>query len=368
MGDVMVGPFGHVNIDEDLLSLADQVCVESASLMEFYPSEVIFEIKKLQREVNASYTVAKKFKDTSFREIVNVFSKDFSEKTQFLDDTIKNHRHRKYLAKVKRLTLKHYEIQSCIEARKVEKDVSRLEITSEDIYSIGNALNLAESGMISEFKFTDIYIGSCTGLGVFKIKSDAEKLVNIFRLQHFLAGTERDGIAVNLFLDAMLYSNIDGYGMWHVSRGMYMNSSRYNQFMVDNSYPENYPKDLHEYIKFMLEICMEEITFMKSHLHLTSFHKNIQKHIELTRSGLLDSPTVPIDAELLLDKLLFFGELERGKVKSIIGKEQRSASTLIKELIDAEYIKSDTPRGNIRMIFGIHHFAQSIFPGLISRI
>jgi len=54
----------------------------------------------------------------------------------------------------------------------------------------------------------------------------------------------------------------------------------------------------------------------------------------------------------------------RGDVKNIIGTKDRIASSLIKDLIDMDYLKSDTPRGKIRINFNAH-FATQLFPELI---
>jgi len=76
------------------------------------------------------------------------------------------------------------------------------------------------------------------------------------------------------------------------------------------------------------------------------------------------SNVLPKYSELLLRALLVNGELPRGKVKDIIGRESKTASTLIRKLIDLEYIESDTSKSPIHIKFN-SFFASKIFPELI---
>jgi hypothetical protein len=58
------------------------------------------------------------------------------------------------------------------------------------------------------------------------------------------------------------------------------------------------------------------------------------------------------------------GELPRGKVMDIIHTKDRTATTLIKELTQMDFLESDTPKSAIRLKFNAH-FASYIFPELI---
>lgn len=73
---------------------------------------------------------------------------------------------------------------------------------------------------------------------------------------------------------------------------------------------------------------------------------------------------LPKHTDRLLKELLIKGTIKRGEVEKIIGTKQTVASTLVKDLIQRDYIQSDTPRGDIRIKFNAH-FAMKIFPELI---
>jgi hypothetical protein len=76
---------------------------------------------------------------------------------------------------------------------------------------------------------------------------------------------------------------------------------------------------------------------------------------------------LPKHTDRLLKELLIKGSLRRGDVEKIIGTKQTVASTLIKELIQRDYIQSDTARGDIRIKFNAH-FSMKIFPELMPDI
>ena len=97
---------------------------------------------------------------------------------------------------------------------------------------------------------------------------------------------------------------------------------------------------------------------------MNSLHKRIEKYIHLSREGFFDDKPLPKYSELLFKELLIEGEIPRGKVMDIIHTKERTATSLIKKLIQMDYIESDTPKGVIRLKFNAH-FASYIFPELI---
>jgi len=74
--------------------------------------------------------------------------------------------------------------------------------------------------------------------------------------------------------------------------------------------------------------------------------------------------TLPDYSTHLFKELLISGELARGKVKTVIGRQDRTATSLIKKLIEMDYIESDTPKSAIRLKFN-SHFASYLIPELI---
>ena len=118
------------------------------------------------------------------------------------------------------------------------------------------------------------------------------------------------------------------------------------------------------YIKFMLDVALDQIDFMHKNLKMHSLHDRIENYVRLSQEGLFSTKALPKYSELLFKELLIAGEIPRGKVKDIIHTKERTAASLRKELIEMDFLTSDTPKSAVRLKFNAH-FASYIFPGLI---
>jgi Fic family protein len=76
------------------------------------------------------------------------------------------------------------------------------------------------------------------------------------------------------------------------------------------------------------------------------------------------TPLLPKYSSVLFKELLIQGELQRGKVKEIIGEKDRTATTLIKTLLEMDYLASDSSKGAIRLKLNAS-FASYLMPELI---
>ena len=114
----------------------------------------------------------------------------------------------------------------------------------------------------------------------------------------------------------------------------------------------------------MLETALDQIEFMHKNLQLNSLAERIDKFVILANNKMLDIEPLPQYSAMLLKELLVKGEISRGEVKNIINKSDRTATTLIKTLIQREYIESDTPKSAIRLKFNTV-FASYVMPNLI---
>lgn len=116
----------------------------------------------------------------------------------------------------------------------------------------------------------------------------------------------------------------------------------------------------------MLDTSLDQIKFMNENLQLNSLANKIDKFIILANSdsGLLSIEPFPESSTIILKELLLKGEVTRGEVKNIIKKSDRTATAVIKTLIERGYIESDTPKGAIRIRFNTT-FASYLMPNLI---
>jgi Fic family protein len=215
---------------------------------------------------------------------------------------------------------------------------------------------------------------------IYKQPTRALKLLYALSSHHRLTWVhpflDGNGRVSRLFLDAALYNiKLDGYGLWNISRGLARESDEYKKHLAFADMPTQGATDgrdplslrgLEYYLKYMLENALEQIEFMNKNLQLSSLGDKIDRFVLLSTQKMLNTKPLPKQAALLFKELLLQGELARGRVKDIINTKDRTASTLIKTLIEMDYLESDTPKGAIRLKFNAE-FASYIMPDLIPK-
>ena len=167
--------------------------------------------------------------------------------------------------------------------------------------------------------------------------------------------------------------SLEGYGLWNISRGLSRRSDDYKRYLALADMVRQGDLDgrgalstkaFISYIKFMLEVALDQVDFMNKSLKMNSLHERIESYVRLSKEGLFDTKPLPKYSELLFKELLMVGEVPRGKVMDIIHTKDRTATSLIKELTQLDFLESDTPKSAIRLKFNAH-FASYIFPELI---
>ncbi len=198
---------------------------------------------------------------------------------------------------------------------------------------------------------------------VYDVQTQAKKLLYLLSSHHRLTWIhpflDGNGRVSRLFLDAGFFNlKIEGYGLWNIARGLARNNQEYQKYLslsdmlqqgaTDGKGPLSL-RGLQYYLKYMLSSALDQIDFMNKNLQLSSLANRIDKFIVLANNGMIDTEPFPKYTSLLLKELLVKGEIPRGEVKNIIHKSDRTATSLIKTLIDRDYIESDTPKSAIRI-------------------
>lgn len=197
--------------------------------------------------------------------------------------------------------------------------------------------------------------------------TEVEKIIYALQYHYFIIAYYGKGYSMvaRLILNAIL-STIEGYGLWNISRGLHEHATEYVKYLDMYEYTQEgelwnngqlSKRSANQYIRFMLEVALEQIDYVKEHLSIDKFHQNIQNYLHL-------SDKVSFKHELVLKELLLRGEIRRGEVPAIINRQSRTSTDLNKSLTDMDLITSDTPKGPIRLKFNTHLISH-IFPGLI---
>ncbi len=167
-------------------------------------------------------------------------------------------------------------------------------------------------------------------------------------------------------------AGIGAHGLWSVSRGLARGLEvgaagrlEYKQYMAWADEPRQGDRDgrgnlslkgLEVFATWFLKTCLDQIAYMADLFELGQLSKRIERHVALSDS------LVP-ESNWLLQEALVRGEFERGEAERITRMPERSARRVLRELIDAGLLASDTPKGPVSLRFPAETL-DTLFPRL----
>lgn len=180
-----------------------------------------------------------------------------------------------------------------------------------------------------------------------------------------------NGRVMRLHTHTMLHALGYTGGVWSPLRGFARSVERYYALLTAADEPRRGGLDgrgnlseaaLVDWIDFVLEVCLDQVRFMRSMLNLQTMERRIAACLtfeqETLRSG------VRVEALRPLHYLFLSGlEIERGEFKRMTGLGDRTAVSLLTALVARGLLRSDTPQGRVR--FGLPlHALRFYFPAL----
>ena len=382
------------NIDTELLSMTEELCIKSATLAGSHAPQVLYGIKELLRKVNSYYSNQIESEGTHPIDIDKATRQEFSSNSKE--------------KQLQQLSLVHIEVQKYVEgyfnggqtpySRDFILDVHRelyshpdmahfLQIEDKENHKIIKMIpgKLRESnvrvGQHIAPEYTELSHFFNKYELLYKIPNHATQakkviyaLASHHRLMWIHPFLDGNGRTARLVLDGIFSCiSLEGYGLWNISRGLSRRAEDYKRYLALADMVRQGDLDgrgalstkaFISYIKFMVEVALDQVNFMNQNLKMNSLHERIERYVRLSKEGFFDTKPLPKYSELLFKELLMVGEIPRGKVMDIIHTKDRTATTLIKELIQMDFLESDTPKSAIRLKFNAH-FASYIFPELI---
>jgi len=334
-------------IESNLLILAEKVCIESAKLTATHNPHILNAIKELLHKVNSYYSNKIESEGTHPIDIERAMRQEFSEDT-----------HKRNLQQL----YSKPEMQPFLKVKLFKEDETFITMKAGELRDRNVAI--ARHVALEYEKFYQTYLYQTQALKLIHVMASHHHLT---WLHHFLDGNGRTS---RLVLDGAFHAiQLEGYGLWNLSRGLARNESNYRQNLAmadmvqQGTFDGRGPlslKGLKAYVHFMLITALDQINFMHTSLRLDT----LSSYIKLSQEGLLECEPLPKYSDRLLKELLITGELPRGKVKEVIGTKNRTASSLIKKLLELDYIESTTPKSPIRLKFNAF-FASYLFPSLV---
>ena len=177
-----------------------------------------------------------------------------------------------------------------------------------------------------------------------------------------------NGRVARLMSHALLLDLLDTGGIWSVARGLARTSQEYKALLQDCDSSRRGDLDgrgdlsesaLVEFTHYFLSTCIDQINFMAS---LVRPDKLRGRLLSWCRSR-VEAGESPKQSPVLLEAVLYRGEIKRGELPDLLQVSQRTATRVAAELLETGILTSDSPRSSLRISFPAK-LAPDIMPGL----
>lgn len=179
-----------------------------------------------------------------------------------------------------------------------------------------------------------------------------------------------NGRVARLMSHAMLLESLDTGAIWSVARGLARNESQYkSQLMACDQVRKGHldgrgnlsESALAEFTEFFLTTCIDQIDFMESLVQPNRLRDRILIWVEEEIRG----GRIPAKSGLILEAILYRGQLPRGDVASLLDTSDRNARRVTSAMHEHEVLTSATTRAPLRMAFPAalaHRWMPGLFP------
>ena len=167
-----------------------------------------------------------------------------------------------------------------------------------------------------------------------------------------------NGRVARLMSHAMLLEIGIGSALWSVSRGLARHSVDYKRLLMAADEPRRNDLDgrgalsesaLTEFCRFFLETCLDQVRFMRELLDPTELQRRMELYVRDEESA----GRLPARSFVILREALLVGEVERGRVPTLIDASERTARRVVAELVDKRLLVSRSHKAPLRLGFPI---------------
>jgi Fic family protein len=177
-----------------------------------------------------------------------------------------------------------------------------------------------------------------------------------------------NGRVARLMSHATLLDTLESGAIWSVARGLARNINAYKGYLAACDQTRRNDLDgrgnlseesLAEFTRFFLTTCLDQVTFMEGLMQPDSLRARIllwtEEEIRLDR--------LPPKSGIILEAVLYRGELPRGDVAGIVGTGDRQARRIVSALIERGVLFSESSRAPLHLAFPAA-LASRWMPGL----
>lgn len=165
-----------------------------------------------------------------------------------------------------------------------------------------------------------------------------------------------NGRVARLMSYAMLRKSLETGGIWSIARGLARNESAYKKHLEACDQPRRGDLDgrgnlsehtLASFAKFFLETCIDQVEFMRTLMQ----PDRLRDRILIWAEEEMRAGNLPQKSGVVLQAVLFRGELLRGDIPELIGSTDRSARRITSALLDKGILKSESTRSPLHLAF-----------------
>jgi Fic family protein len=177
-----------------------------------------------------------------------------------------------------------------------------------------------------------------------------------------------NGRVARLMSYAMLLETLDTGGIWSIARGLARNESTYKSHLIACDLERRNDLDgrghlseetLADFTKFFLQICIDQVRFMEELVQPA----RLRNRILIWAEEEVRANALPPKSGVVLEAILYRGELPRGEIAALLGTGNRQARRVTSALIEREVITSESSRAPLYLAFPAT-LASRWMPGL----
>ena len=212
------------------------------------------------------------------------------------------------------------------------------------------------------YRFEDVYTSSGQMEGILGTAAAHHRLLWI---HPFIDG---NGRVARLMSHGMLLNSLDTGGIWSVARGLARAESAYKQHLAACDLERRNDLDgrgarseqaLAAFTRFFLDVCIDQIQFMEGLVQPDRLRDRILSWAaEEARVS-----DLPPKAGIVLEAILYRGELRRGELPTLLAYSDRQARRVVSTLIDREVVATKSSRAPLRLNFPAR-LSSTWMPGL----
>jgi len=355
----------------DLADLALELTARSTALRTSLPDGIVVALSSLVRAMNCYYSNLIEGHDTHPIDIERAINEDFSDDPDKRDLQLEAKAH---------ISVQKWIDEGGLSGRAITADGIRethkrfCDLLPDDLLWVDNKTTKERLPVIpGEYREYDVEVGRhvaispgaiprfmarfesvYSGLGrVNAILGSATAHHRLLWIHPFLDG---NGRVARLMSYAMMNDALDTGGIWSIARGLARNEGAYKAHLAACDAPRRNDLDgrgtlseeeLARFAAFFLTTCIDQVTFMEGLVRPDL----LRNRILVWAKEEIQGDRLPQKADVVLQAVLYRGELARGDVAELLGATDRTARRITSPLLERGVLTSTSTRAPLWLAF-----------------